>query len=329
MSAARTAPARTVQTVTPEVGPGQRPPARGSVHRLGETRRAVKASGPDIPTDDARQGIQSVEIAMTVLLTLEQGGRPMSLTQLSTAAGMQPSKVHRYLVSLGRVGLVSQSPTSGLYDLGPSLRRLGAAALQRMDEVSIASDHLPQLRDRTGQSVNLAVWGDDGPVIVRWDYGTHALPITVRVGATLPLLTSSVGRVYLAYLPSALTLPVLHAQTSDPAGRDGLAVADIVAAVRRDGLASTAGGVIPGIYSVAAPVFTTGGQPPLAVSVALPERLADAALLQAVTAALLDTTRAISADLGSAPSTAATGEPTPNLPTTDGRRPSRRTRHAP
>src|ERR1700752_4741229 len=138
---------------------------------------------------DARQGIQSVEIAMRVLLALERGAGPMTLTQIAEGCGRQASKVHRYLVSLGRVGLVSQSPRSGRYDLGPSLRRLGMEALRRMDEVGLASEYLPGLRDRTRHAVNLAVWGDHGPVVVRWDYGSYALPITVRVGATLPMLT--------------------------------------------------------------------------------------------------------------------------------------------
>ena len=150
----------------------------------------------------------------------------MSLTQLAAASGMGASKVHRYLVSLGRAGLVMQSRSSGLYDMGPSLRRLGMEALRRMDEVGLASEHLPGLRDRTGHAVNLAVWGDHGPVIVRWDYGSYALPITVRVGATLPMLSSSVGRVYLAHLPETLTGPVLRGERESgtradvPARRD-------------------------------------------------------------------------------------------------------------
>ena len=157
---------------------------------------------------------------MTVLLALEQGLGPMSLTQLAAASAMAPSKAHRYLVSLARVGLVSQSRSSGLYDMGPSMRRLGAESLRRMDEAGLASEYLPGLRDRTGHAVNLAVWGDHGPIIVRWDYGSYALPITVRVGATLPLLSSSVGRIYLAHLPAALTDPVLlsQAETAEQTG---------------------------------------------------------------------------------------------------------------
>lgn len=258
---------------------------------------------PQGPSGAARQGIQSVEIAMTVLTALERGGGPMSLTQIAQASDMGASKAHRYLVSLGRAGMVAQSPSSGLYDMGPALRRLGAESLRRMDEVGLVSQYIPGLRDRTGHAVNLAVWGDHGPVIVRWDYGAYALPITVRVGATMPMLGSSVGRVYLAHLPRALTEPVLRAQEAATGGRGddlGREVDRITDEVHRRGYALTSGGVIPGIASVAAPVFTTGDSLPLVVALALPERAAGDDVLRDVAAALLETTAAMSAELGAA-----------------------------
>jgi DNA-binding IclR family transcriptional regulator len=269
---------------------------------LADRSRAEIAGEPN-GARDPRQGIQSVEVAMAVLLALEQGAGPMSLSQVAALSNMQPSKVHRYLVSLGRAGLVSQSPASGLYDLGPSMRRLGAEALRRMDEVSLASEYLPGLRDRTRHAVNLAVWGDNGPVIVRWDYGAYALPITVRVGATMPLLASAVGQVFLAYLPDTLTDPVLKAQ--NPPGEPGAPTEEQIeqakAAVRRAGLASTSGGLIPGLASVAAPVFTTAASLPLAVAIALPKQQATPDVMRELSAELLATTKAISAEVGYAP----------------------------
>ncbi|MCD2191168.1 IclR family transcriptional regulator [Actinomycetospora soli] len=249
---------------------------------------------PDQDAAPARQGIQSVEIAMTVLTALEQGRGPMSLTAIAAAAGgMGVSKAYRYLVSLGRVGLVAQSPSSGLYDMGPAMRRLGAESLRRVDEVGLASEYAPVLRDRLGHAVNLAVWGDAGPVIVRWDYGAYALPITVRVGATMPLLASSVGRVYLAHLPATLTDPVLRSEDADldEAGRIGEEVRD-------RGYAVTSGGVIPGVTSIAAPVFTAGESLPLAVAVALPARAATDEEIDRVVGALLSVTATMSSELG-------------------------------
>ncbi|KLO31377.1 IclR family transcriptional regulator [Mycolicibacter heraklionensis] len=266
---------------------------------MADKLRTGSAKTDDDPS--ARQGIQSVELAMTVLQALEDGRSPMSLTQLATASGMTPSKVHRYLVSLSRVGLVARSPSTGLYDMGPALRRLGIESLRRMDEVALISEHLPGLRDRTSHAVNLAVWSDHGPVIVRWDYGSYALPITVRVGATLPLLTSSVGRVFLTYLPSALTKPVVRRESaagSRPPTADE--IAEITAEVARSGLSITSGGIIPGIASVAAPVFAAGESLPLVVAVVLPAQAATRTTVDAVSKQLLSLTATMSNELGSA-----------------------------
>jgi DNA-binding IclR family transcriptional regulator len=183
------------------------------------------------------------------------------------------------------------------------MRRLGAEALRRMDEVSLASEFLPSLRDRTKHAANLSVWGDHGPVVVRWEYGSYALPITVRVGATLPLLTSSVGRVFLAYLPETLTEPVIRTHpTVDETGFHTDEIQRIKDDVRRDGIAVTSGGVIPGVSSVAAPVMTTEMSLPLVVALALPARHAGPPVLRSVTKELLRTTEAMSAQLGAIPS---------------------------
>jgi DNA-binding IclR family transcriptional regulator len=245
-----------------------------------------------------RQGIQSIEIGARVLLAMEGSAGPMGLTEIAQRAGMEPSKVHRYLVSLRRSGLVSQSP-SGRYDYGPTMRRLGGEALRRTNEVSVASDWMPELRDSTGHSVNLSVWGDDGPIVVRWDHGSFALPLTVRVGATLPLLTSSAGHLFLALLPESLTeRALLKAFGGDkrkiPPGK----LRSVKAAVRQSGVAVTLDGVIPGIASIAAPVYTSGDVLPVIITVVLPDDELTPAEQARVTALVLETTESISRELG-------------------------------
>jgi DNA-binding IclR family transcriptional regulator len=252
---------------------------------------------------DARQGIQAVENAMTVLLALERGAGPMTLTQIAESCGMQASKVHRYLVSLGRVGLVSQSPRSGRYDLGPSMRRLGAEALRRMDEVGVASEYLADLRDRTKHAVALVAWGENGPVAMRWEYGAYPLPITVRVGSTLPVLTTSAGHVFLSYLPDALTEPIVRAaRAADPSGPSNKEIARIKGDVHRQGFAVTTDAMIPGATAVAAPVFATEASLPLVVVIVLPRPHTAPAVVAQMCTELLSTTKAVSAELGHLPS---------------------------
>lgn len=250
---------------------------------------------------DQRQGIQSVEVAMRVLEAVEARRGPLTLTQVAAACGMSASKVHRYLVSLGRMGLITQSQRAGLYDFGPALRRIGIEALRRMDEVAIASEFLPALRDRTSHSVNLAVWGDHGPVVVHWEYGAHALPMNVRVGSTLSLLESSSGRIFLAYLPEATTRSVIEEQYGTGGKIPSKAqIARIRAEVRASGVALTSGSVIMGLTALAAPVFTSGSLP-LAIAVALPTRLATEGTIADVDRALRESATATTASLGGRP----------------------------
>ncbi len=238
---------------------------------------------------------------MRLLTVLERVAGPMTLTQIAEGCGRQPSKAHRYLVSLGRVGLVSQSRLSGRYDLGPAIRRLGAEALRRTDEVAVASERLPGLRDRTSHTVGLSVWGEHGPVHVREEAGGHLLPMTVRVGTTLPFATTPAGQVFLAHLPEALTDPVLAAGPQDGQPRvDVSEVARIKEDVRRAGFAATTDAVLPGMSAVAAPVFTADSLP-LVVVLVLPKRLATPSVPVEAIDELLTTTAAISAELGYVP----------------------------
>lgn len=247
-----------------------------------------------------RQGIQSVEIAMTILLALEQGGGPVALSEVARRSGQKASKVHRYLVSLCRAGLASQSPSSGLYDLGPATRRLGAEALRRTNEVAIASDYAPLLRDDTGHSVNLSVWSDDGPVLVRWDFGAQVLPLNVRVGAILPLLASSAGRVFLALLPGRMTAAALARSRRDIPSL-GISDADVHAIeteVRETGVAVTTGGVIPGITSISAPVRTAADSSLLVVTIVFPREQVSRSELEHARVHLSRMAQTVSHELG-------------------------------
>lgn len=229
--------------------------------------------------EGTQQGIQSIEVGFKVLLALEQGRGPLPLSDVARRSGMHPSKAHRYLVSLVRTGLAARDVATGFYDLGPAARHLGVEALRRTDAVSVASAHAVELRDATGHTINVAVWGDAGPLIVRWDTGAHALPITVRVGSTLPLLDSAVGMVFLAHLPRSVTDQVLERQQRQSETRPLPAeeVGRIEALVRERGYSSTVNNMIVGLAALAAPVFGADGELELVMGMALPARLLDGA----------------------------------------------------
>jgi DNA-binding IclR family transcriptional regulator len=251
-------------------------------------------------SDSTQQGIKSVEVSYRVLLALEHGRGPMTLSEVAKGSGLHPAKTHRYLASLIRTGLASQDVNTGLYDLGPAARHLGVEALRRTDAVSLVSAYAVELRDESGHTVNVAVWNDSGPTLVRWDTGAHSLPIVVRVGSTLPLLDSAVGNIFLAYLPRSTTADVLRDQQKQGATRTMPAkeIDALISEIRRDGIARTRNQMIFGLAALAAPVFGAGGDLELVVGLVLPTALMTAAAPRQLGVRLRSTVQRASSELG-------------------------------
>ena len=209
-----------------------------------------------------QKGIQSIEVGARLLDALVERGAPMILRDLARAAGMHPSKAHRYLVSFIRMGLAERLRETGQYDLGPFALRLGLASLSRLDAVRLATAELARLRDRIGETTALAVWGNYGATVVRWEEARRPVTVNLRTGGVLPLLTSATGRVFAAYLPEAQTRALLarelaaaarNAHATGP--RTRREVAAVLAAVRRRGMSRVDGELIPGVAALSAPVF--------------------------------------------------------------------------
>ena len=110
-----------------------------------------------------RAGIQSVEVGFTLMEVLANSGDALMLRDLALRAGMSAAKAHRYLVSFQRLGLVVQDAGTTRYDLGPAALKLGLASLSRIDAVKLARLQIGSLTAEIGQTLALAVWGNQGP----------------------------------------------------------------------------------------------------------------------------------------------------------------------
>lgn len=208
----------------------------------------------EIARTKEQQGVQSVEIGMALLVALAALPRPVGLSELAEAAGMAPAKAHRYLVSLIRAGMVEQSGESGKYRLGETALHIGLAALSGLDVMGFAGETLAALHDRVDETLLLAVWGNRGPVVVRWEEGTRPITTNLRPGSVMPLLNSSTGRAFAAFLPETLTRPYIAEESGrDPTLAEGFANA--LAETRSHGLARVLGDLLPGIAALSVPVF--------------------------------------------------------------------------
>lgn len=265
-----------------------------------------------------RAGIQSVEVGFELLDALSNAPGALMLRDLAAAAGMSAAKAHRYLVSFQRMGLVVQDPVSTRYDLGPAALRLGLASLSRIDAVKLARERVVGLLQDTGHTLAIAVWGNQGPTMVHWTEAPQTVPVTLRLGDVMPLLTSATGRCFAAFMGREGR----DAERIAPMIRDELArlkklpptgvpltdvpqtlqeVQTLLDQTRSHGLGRVVHSLLPGVGGFCAPVFDAQGR--LALGLVLLGSVAtlDTTWNSPSALALQRCARQLSADLGHHP----------------------------
>lgn len=178
--------------------------------------------------------------AMLVIRAVADG--PRSLAEMQVATGLPRATAHRLASALETHGMLRRDD-AGRFDLGQALVPLGRLAAERFPLADLARPVLEQLRDTTGESVQLFVREGAQRRCVLSLESTHGLRWIVPQGALLPLDVGSAGR-------------VLSGEST------------------RSGWIQSVGEREPGVASVSAPVVNADGSVVAALSVSGPiERL--------------------------------------------------------
>jgi DNA-binding IclR family transcriptional regulator len=205
-----------------------------------------------------RAGVQSVVVAAGVLKALATLGGAATLKELADELGMARAKVHRYLGSLRAGGLVAQNAETGRYHIGSAAVTVGLVGLSRVSPVRQLQDLLPRVRDRINATVTAAIWGERGPTIIGMEESDHLVTMNLRVGSVLPVLSTAIGRLFLAYLAPTQTARFAAAERAGPLGDAALPeqeLLDLLENIRSRRLSQVRGVLIPGVDAIAAPVF--------------------------------------------------------------------------
>jgi DNA-binding IclR family transcriptional regulator len=205
----------------------------------------------------------TVEKAIDVLFHLHERAEPWGVTDLGRALQLPKSSVHRLLVSLRRRGLV-ESDEKGRYRPGIALLALGLGVLEREPLVVAARPVLEAEAAHLNETL-FAVAARAGLLTVLDKVeGTGFLRAAPRVGSSVPVHTTAVGRLYLAFAPDALRVrDEPRGAMTRPRERESKASSSQVvvaserelASVRRRRYAESHGGFIEGMSVFAAPVF--------------------------------------------------------------------------
>jgi len=160
------------------------------------------------------KGIQSLEYAFEILNYFKKSISPVSITELANKMNVSKSKLHKYLTSFLKLGVLTQDKNS-LYSIGPTLIEFGLSALNRLDVVSVADPYLISLKNEINQSSGLAIWTEQGPMVIKYYKSDRPISIEIQVGFHAPLLSSSAGKCFAAFLPREKTNKLFEKELSE------------------------------------------------------------------------------------------------------------------
>lgn len=205
-------------------------------------------------------GATVVSRVLAVLYAFDNGHRRLGVTALARRAGLPVPTAHRLLRELV-AGEALTRDADGRYAIGRRLWDVGMLAPEQTELQQVASPFLSDIHAATRATVHLAV--RDGTEVLYLDRlsGRASVPVVSRAGSRLPLHATGVGKVLLAhapvdvrddYLAAALRRPTVHTVTHPERLRRQLA------AVRREGCATTEDEMTLGACSLAVPIVRTG-----------------------------------------------------------------------
>ncbi|MEU6410426.1 IclR family transcriptional regulator [Microbispora sp. NPDC046933] len=243
-------------------------------------------SGPGAPAHRVRgsrppHGEPVVDRALSLLAAFDSGHRSLTLAELSRRSGIPASSALRLAQRLVAWGALERAD-DGRFSIGLRLWEVASLAPRGQGLRQVAMPYMGDLAEATRQHVLLAVREGDEAVLVERLSAHQAMPVLYRVGGRLPLHSTGVGLVLLAFAEPGfqeeiLARPLVHEPERAPVSPAELR--RTLAEVRREGLATVRRRAPEPLVTVAAPVFAAGGRIAAALSVVVPEEHAEPRLL--------------------------------------------------
>jgi len=217
--------------------------------------------------------ITALQRGLRLLQLFTQSERGLTAMQVARHSGLPVSTVHRFLVNLESSGFLNCS-AEGTYHLGIACFSIGQAALGQLDIRRLSLPHLRELNQHTRETIHLTVrHGLTAVYVEKLDSPEH-LRIHSRIGVSVPLYCTAVGKVLLAYMPAdeqQTVLGQLELKRLTPNTAGSLQELQTeLQRVRKNGYACDLEEHEPHIRCIAAPIWDHSGSVQASLSLTAP-----------------------------------------------------------
>lgn len=187
-----------------------------------------------------------------------------TLTQIAVDLDLPKSSTSRILKALVDEHLLDFDALTRLYSLGPYAVVIGSRAEENVDYLTEVRSALRELAERTTLT---AAWiqrvESDRLMYVAKHEGTANMRVAISIGNRFPLTEVSFGQWVVAYADEEDRATILAQGLPTVSGSnitDPVEYLAHCAKIRREGVVTTSGAYMPGIWAASTPVLGRGGQ---------------------------------------------------------------------
>jgi len=222
------------------------------------------------------RGTKSILRAIDSLNILAENPKGISLADLSHSVRMPKSTLYRILNALAERQLVRKDEDQDLYYLGYGILRYSNAILENIDLIRDAHPILEELNEEINETIHLGILDPDSARIVYVDKleSTNVVRMVSRMGQSVPLHCTSLGKAYLSVLSEKVvnTLlgksPLLRYTANTITDQKELLIQ--LEQIRQVGYAVDMCENEPNVICIGVPIKNREGKPLAAISISAP-----------------------------------------------------------
>ena len=234
-----------------------------------------ETGGAGVP-DEESSGSRSVRRALDIFELMLKRGEPVTVAQIVNDLSIPKSTAYELVRTLSEGDYLAPSGKgSGLF-LGRRLFELGMAYRSHVDLLRDGSRIAEELRDETGETVQMSVLENNLMMVLLKEEGVRPLRIISNVGSRVPVNWAAAGRLLVSDMDDAALTELLgETVRQSPTGRAITDVKKLIGQIRkfrRQGYATELNEANEHAGCIAAPVIDTTGRCVAALSVVVPEQ---------------------------------------------------------
>jgi len=206
--------------------------------------------------------VKTLSKALEILDAFAAADGPLNVSEVALRSGVSRPTTHRLIHTLIAHGYLAQDGATGRIAPGYSILRLAGSLLDN-NRLRLASlPHLEKLAQATGERVNLGI-AHRNHLLYLAGIEKPSLPtIYSRIGKTMPLYCSALGKAILAHSPEEVLKTYLRQESlvshTDHTITDESGLRDELAKIRQDGFAVDREELMAGTVCLASAVLVSG-----------------------------------------------------------------------